>query len=402
MVSTVTSYTDTRNRALTGTGYDGVVRISTGSAYGTGVLLWEGHAVLTAAHLFSSNPGTVKVNFETAAGKQSIDSARVLVNPNYNPLNSNSDLALVWLSTAAPVAAERYQLYRSSDEIGQNMTLVGYGRPGTGSSGVLTNYTGDPIRQMASNVFDVEMSAVKKTMGSAMGWSPLASSQLGADFDDGTVQHDAWGQLMGLPQKGAGQSEGLITPGDSGGPAFIAGRVAGIASYSSSLALGGVDPDADALLNSSYGEVASWQRVSYFQQWLDQSMRAAYPNAPSKPEQVQKRVTEGNSGTTYAYFLVQFTGVRTNESLELSVRYATRDGTAIKGEDYVATSGSLRLYPGEVQAVIPVEIVGDTKPEGDEVFYLDVTDPVGGSFGAGVVTLTAMRTIVNDDGGWIA
>ena len=55
----------------------------------------------------------------------------------------------------------------------------------------------------------------------------------------------------------------------------------------------------------------------------------------------------------------------------------------------------------EVQAVIAVEVMGDAMPEADEVFYLDVTNPVGGSFGPGVVTLTAMRTIVNDDGGWI-
>jgi len=57
------------------------------------------------------------------------------------------------------------------------------------------------------------------------------------------------------------------------------------------------------------------------------------------------------------------------------------------------------LYPNENQAVIPVEIIGDTSAEPNETFYLDVTNPVGGSFGDAVVKLTAMRTIVNDDGG---
>jgi hypothetical protein len=33
------------------------------------------------------------------------------------------------------------------------------------------------------------------------------------------------------------------------------------------------------------------------------------------------------------------------------------------GSDYIAVSGKLNLYPGENQAVIPVEIVGDTVPE---------------------------------------
>lgn len=38
-------------------------------------------------------------------------------------------------------------------------------------------------------------------------------------------------------------------------------------------------------------------------------------------------------------------------------------------------------------------------PEPDKTFVLDLTNPVGGSFGNGVITLTAVRTIVNDDGG---
>jgi hypothetical protein len=47
-----------------------------------------------------------------------------------------------------------------------------------------------------------------------------------------------------------------------------------------------------------------------------------------------------------------------------------------------------------------VEIVGDTAPEPSETFYLDVFNPEGGSFGAGVVKLTAVRTILDDDG-WL-
>jgi hypothetical protein len=35
-----------------------------------------------------------------------------------------------------------------------------------------------------------------------------------------------------------------------------------------------------------------------------------------------------------------------------------------------------------------------------EYFYLDIFNPVGGSFGEGVVKLTAVRTIIDDDG-WV-
>jgi hypothetical protein len=156
--------------------------------------------------------------------------------------------------------------------------------------------------------------------------------------------------------------------------------------------------DIDSVNNSSFGELAAWQRVSYYQQWIDQSLRAHYPNAPTQAAQVQKVVLEGNSSTSYAYFLLQFTGMRSDPSLLLSVDYHTRDGTAKAGQDYLMASGTLVIYPNENQAVIPVEIMGDTTPEPDEYFYLDVNHPVGGSFGNGVVTLTAIRTIINDDG----
>jgi len=96
--------------------------------------------------------------------------------------------------------------------------------------------------------------------------------------------------------------------------------------------------------------------------------------------------------------LLPFTGVRSDPGQVLSVDYATRDGTETAASDYLAVSGRLHLYPNENQAVIAVEIIGDTTPEPRESFYLDVFHPVGGSFGEGVVQLTAVREILDDDG----
>ncbi len=402
MVTTVTAYTDPRNRAAAGEGFDGVVRVVVGSNYGTGVLLYDGHAVLTAAHLFKGNATSATVLFETTAGTASLSSAGVSLIPSYDPVQDNNDLALVWLSIPATVTAQRYTLYRSSDELGQTMTMVGYGLPGTGATGQLSNYVGPPLRLKANNQFDADMGTLKNTLGAVMAWTPIAGTQLVADFDSGASNQDALGRLINQPGLGLGQNEGLVAPGDSGGPAFINGQIAGIASYTASLALGSVHPDVDGAVNSSFGEIAAWQRVSAYQQWIDQSLRAHYPNAPTQAAAVQKTVIEGNSGTSYAYFLLQFTGVRSDPNQWLSVDYTTRDGTATAGQDYLSVAGKLVLYPNENQAVIPVEIIGDTTPEPNETFYLDVTNPVGGSFGVGVVTLTAMRTILNDDGGIFA
>ena len=50
--------------------------------------------------------------------------------------------------------------------------------------------------------------------------------------------------------------------------------------------------------------------------------------------------------------------------------------------------------------MIAVEVIGYNRPEPDDVFYLDVTNPIGGSFGPGVIVLAAQRTILDDDG-WL-
>jgi hypothetical protein len=94
--------------------------------------------------------------------------------------------------------------------------------------------------------------------------------------------------------------------------------------------------------------------------------------------------------------MVQFHGERDTPQQIVSVDYATRNGSAEAGEDYLAVSGTLNLYPEENQALIPVEIVGDIVEEEDETFFLDVFNPVGGTFAGEVDTLTAMRTIIDD------
>lgn len=401
MVTTITPYTDPSNRASPGQGYDGVVRVSANGKFGTGALLYDGRAILTAAHLFaSSSPtATASIHFETTVGAQTLSSSRIGIHPDYDSTHGNNDLALVWLNGSAPLNAERYTLYRNQDEIGQTLALVGYGTPGTGSNGTISSYTGNPLRLKANNQFDADIGTLKEQLGAAIAWIPTPGTQLVADFDDGTLSHDALGRLIHSNGTGLGSGEGITAPGDSGGPAFISGQVAGIASYTASLKQGDIIPDIDALSNSSYGEIASWQRLSAFQKWIDQSLREQYPNAPAKPGEVQMQVSEGNSGTSYAYFLLQFTGLRSDPNQLLSVDYTTRDGTAKAGADYLAVNGKLVLYPNENQAVIPVEIIGDNVAEPDENFYLDVINPVGADFAAGVVKLTAMRTIINDDGG---
>ncbi len=399
MVTTTSPSNDPRYRTNAGEGYDGVVRVSYGGYYGTGAVLFDGRAILTSAHLFDGRSGTASVTFETRAGTQTVTARKHLIHPGYDE-EGNNDVAIVWLAAAAPIGADRYGLYRDSDEVGKAFTLAGYGRSGTGDTGATSSESATPARLKAANRFDAEVSELEAQMGGFIDWKPLAGTQLLADFDNGLSASDALGQLLGRTHLGYGADEGLIASGDSGGPAFIDGLLAGVATYTASLSRGSTAPDIDSLNNSSFGEIGAWQRVSTYQQWIDQSLRAEYTDAPTRPQDVIKKVAEGDAGTRLAYFLLQFTGVRKSPDEILGVDYATRDGSALAGSDYIAAQGTLHLYPGEDQAVIAVEILSDMTPEPDESIYLDVFNPVGGSFGAGVVKLTAVRTILDDDG-WL-
>jgi len=398
LVTTVTSYTEARNRALIGGGYDGVVRVVAGSFYGTGVLLYNGQAVLTAAHLFASESTAISVVFETNYGTQTVSSKKVLINPEYNSKSSTNDLALVWLSGAAPISAERYELYRSEDEINQTFTMVGYGRPGSGNTGNLSSPPNPPLRLQAKNQFDTDISSLLPFFSSTPAWASISNKQLVADFDNGVTANDALGLLARKTGLGLGSEEGLIAPGDSGGPAFIGNKVAGIATYTADLESTVYHPDIDKIGNSSYGEVGVWGRVSAYQQWIDQNLRAQATNAPKTLAAVQKTVVEGNTGTTFAYFWIQLNGPSLNDHAVLSVDYKTRDGTAKAGQDYIAVQGRLNLYSTEDHAVVAVEILSDYTPEPSETFELEISNPLGAAFQNGQVVLTAIRTILNDDG----
>ena len=60
----------------------------------------------------------------------------------------------------------------------------------------------------------------------------------------------------------------------------------------------------------------------------------------------------------------------------VSVDYATQDGTAIAGQDYTATSGTLTFQPGEKLSFINVPILDDAIYESNEFFKVVLSNPV--------------------------
>lgn len=78
----------------------------------------------------------------------------------------------------------------------------------------------------------------------------------------------------------------------------------------------------------------------------------------------------------------------------VTVHYQTADGTAIAGEDYTATSGTLTFDPGETSKPVPVTILADNVQEDTEQFYLNLDSP--GS-NAVIADGQGIGTIPNDD-----
>lgn len=58
---------------------------------------------------------------------------------------------------------------------------------------------------------------------------------------------------------------------------------------------------------------------------------------------------------------------------DLTLTYATKDGTAKAGSDYVAASGSVTIHAGATEAQVTVDLLSDTSAEKAETFTLSVS-----------------------------
>ncbi|MET0551440.1 MAG: Calx-beta domain-containing protein [Vicinamibacteria bacterium] len=101
-------------------------------------------------------------------------------------------------------------------------------------------------------------------------------------------------------------------------------------------------------------------------------------------------VVEGDAGTTPCAFPVRLFPA---SGRTVSVSYATVASTATEGTDFLPASGVLTFAPGVTSAAVPVAIVGDTTPEGDESLGLVLSAPVS----ATVFQDAADGAIVDDD-----
>jgi hypothetical protein len=99
---------------------------------------------------------------------------------------------------------------------------------------------------------------------------------------------------------------------------------------------------------------------------------------------------EGNSGTKNADFTVTLSSPAIST---VTVSYGTSDGTATAPGDYTAGSGTVTFSAGDTSKTISVAVVGDTVPEPNETFSVDLSLPSGATIADG----HGVGTIVDDD-----
>jgi hypothetical protein len=258
----------------------------------SGALLSTGRHVLTAAHCVTDRDGQLTLlggeaffpSINTGAFTGAVESvtfSNVVVHPGWTGASflGGNDLAIITLDAAAPAGVRRYELYTGSDEAGQTHTRVGWGLVGTGNGQPLTINGAGPFSgfRRGTNSYDADGALVEAAFG-----GPPNPGTLYYDFDDGLFDpdlgyapHDAFGYWFGIEDSGTGVTEAAAAPGDSGGPIFIDGRLAGVTSFgvtvfddSTGTVFTSDATDPTFGPDSSFGEFGGDTRVSFYAEWI--------------------------------------------------------------------------------------------------------------------------------------
>ena len=143
-----------------------------------------------------------------------------------------------------------------------------------------------------------------------------------------------------------------------------------------------------SLVSASFDQVTPWVRVIG---WILDDDGTSQNRAIGVTSPI---VVEDDGGRRTANFTISLSRP---VDQDISLTYATRNGTAVARQDYVTTSGQVTFLAGQTVATVTVPILGDLVLEDRETFDLVVTPTAEfSSAGFGHIGTAA---ILDDDSG---
>jgi len=100
-------------------------------------------------------------------------------------------------------------------------------------------------------------------------------------------------------------------------------------------------------------------------------------------------IPEGNLGLSTNFVQISLSAP---SERWVSVDFATADGNAMAGIDYVAASGTINFPPGVTNTFLTVSVRGDTEIESDETFFVRLSRPTNA-----VLQISSSTIIIIDD-----
>lgn len=249
-----------------GLNLSGVVEITSSIGGCTGTLLTGGLSILTAGHCVTSSYGSpiasnITVYFQGPSGMVAATVSNVQVDPGYTGDGTQGgDLAVLTLTQPAPSFAIGYSLYTNPAFPSDPVVLAGYGIGGTGNTGADSSAYPFGTLRAGENVFE----------GTAdeffLGWS--SELLIGQLYDGQPCTRSHCTDALSIPDPYFSGDEVGSAHGDSGGPAFYNGMIAGVTDlgicYISATNANAcaTPPSVNAANNSYFGEMFGYTSVA--------------------------------------------------------------------------------------------------------------------------------------------